>query len=413
MSNQESWHLVDECVISPLHSSLEVTPEDLVSRVSQVDSGHSRALSSSTTSSSSSKRRRDAKIKAAVASLQAKQLAERVKRDNEVRELEFQEEMVQKELEWKLECRKRELDLLRRKRDDEMAVISAQNQAEVAQLEHEILGQESNEGKASNGEISKVSKSSPSLKHYVVPSPKAISEVESKDSPCTEVKRGIVKDYVYTDSSLDRQAVSYEYSPFCTISKSLPVKNQEFREAHSNSLTLGSAQAPSAKGNESDLLTLSTATQSPQQGYYSPLSKYSCQTSATPISLPAEPPVYKDFSSPGYVSVTQSKPLAFPCDNSATTAYPTTSVTWSTNLGLGGEIPPTVGSLMGDNNVTLGSTFMGSSPDHLARTPHKPNSTAPFNHSQPSYVTQWIPATRSTSTPYFGGPSRNNYRPFL
>ena len=127
--------------------------------------------------------------------------------------------MVQKELERKLECRKRELDQLRRKRNDEMAVISAQNQAEVAQkkkkkaevaqLEHEILGQESNEGKASKDEISKVSKSSPSLKHYVVPSPKAISEVESKDSPCTEVKRGIVKKYVYTDSSLDRQAVSY------------------------------------------------------------------------------------------------------------------------------------------------------------------------------------------------------------
>ena len=96
MSSQESWHLVDECVISPLHSSLEVTPEDSVSRVSQVDSGRSRALSSSTTSSSSSKRRRDAKIKAAIANLQAKQLAERVKRDNEVREQEFQEEMAQK-----------------------------------------------------------------------------------------------------------------------------------------------------------------------------------------------------------------------------------------------------------------------------------------------------------------------------
>ena len=149
MSNQESWHLVDEYVISALHSNLEMTPEDSVSRVGQVDSGHSRALSSSTTSSSSSKRRRDAKIKAAIASLQAKQLAERVKRDNEVREQYFQEEMAQKELEWKLECRKRELELLRRKREDEMAVISAQNQAEVAQLEHEILGQESNEGKTS------------------------------------------------------------------------------------------------------------------------------------------------------------------------------------------------------------------------------------------------------------------------
>ena len=92
MSSEESWHLVDECVISPLHSSLEVTPEDLVSRVSQVDFGHLRALSSSTTLLSSSKRRRDANLKAAIASLQAKQLAERVKRDNEVREQEFQEE---------------------------------------------------------------------------------------------------------------------------------------------------------------------------------------------------------------------------------------------------------------------------------------------------------------------------------
>ena len=84
-------------MISPLHSSLEVTPEDSVSRVSQVDSGRSRALSSSTSSSSSSKRRRDAKIKAAIANLQAKQLAEQVKRGNEVREQEFQEEMAQKE----------------------------------------------------------------------------------------------------------------------------------------------------------------------------------------------------------------------------------------------------------------------------------------------------------------------------
>jgi len=39
MSNQELWHLVD-CVISLLYDSLEVTPEDLVSRVNQVDSGH-------------------------------------------------------------------------------------------------------------------------------------------------------------------------------------------------------------------------------------------------------------------------------------------------------------------------------------------------------------------------------------
>ena len=229
--------------------------------------------------------------------------------------------------------------------------------------------------KAPSDEISKVSKSSPSLKHYVVPSPKVITEVESKDRH--------LKGNVYTDSSLDRQAVSYGYSPFCTISKSVPIKNLEFHEAHSNSLTLGSAQAPVAKRNESDALTFSTAVQSP----YSPQSKYSLQTSATPISLAAEPLLHKDLSSPGYVSVSQSKPLTYPCDNSNTTALPTTSVTWSSCLGLSSDIPSTVRPLVGDNNVILGSASVGSSPDYLACTPHKPpNSTAPFNHPQPSYV---------------------------
>ena len=82
----------------------------------------------------------------------------------------------------KLERRKRELDLLRKKRQDEMAVISARNQAEVAQLEHEILGQEAIEGKDNNDQISKVSKTLPSLKRYLVPSSHAITEDESKDN---------------------------------------------------------------------------------------------------------------------------------------------------------------------------------------------------------------------------------------
>lgn len=99
MSHQGPWHLVEETVISPLHGNSEVNPDD---SISQVDSGHSKA------SSSSSRRRREAKVKAAVASLQARQLAERVKRGNKIREQEFQEEMAQREL----ECRKRELNLL-------------------------------------------------------------------------------------------------------------------------------------------------------------------------------------------------------------------------------------------------------------------------------------------------------------
>ena len=186
MNNQETWHLVDECVLSALHGSVEVTPEDSVSNASQVNSGHSGTSSSS---SSSSKRRREAKIKAAISSLQAKQLAERVNRDNQVRELELRDEMAQRELEWQLECRKRELDLLRKKREDEMAVISAKNQAEAAQLESEMLGQEYNEGR--DNETDKVSKLSPFTKRYLVPTPEVTTEVESKDSPYTNLKPGI------------------------------------------------------------------------------------------------------------------------------------------------------------------------------------------------------------------------------
>ena len=139
------------------------------------------------------------------------------------------------------------------------------------------------------------------------------------------------------------------------------------------------------------MLTFSTAVQPP----YSPESKYSFQTSATLISLPAGPLLPKDLSSPGYVSVSQPIPLAIPCDKSNTTALATTSVTWSSYLGLGAEIPPTGRSLARDNNVILGLIYMGSSPDHLASTPHKPKSTAPFHHSQPCYVhvIQWAPVT--------------------
>ena len=60
MNNQETWHLVDECVLSPLHGSVEVTLEDSVSNASQVNSGHSETSSSS---SSSSKRRREEKLR--------------------------------------------------------------------------------------------------------------------------------------------------------------------------------------------------------------------------------------------------------------------------------------------------------------------------------------------------------------
>ena len=48
---------------------------------------------------------------------------------------------------------------------------------------------------------------------------------------------------------------------------------------------------------------------------------------------------------------------------------------------------------------------------NLAQAPHKSNFTAPLNYSQPSHVTQWAPAVRSTSTPYSGGLSRYTSHP--
>ena len=57
-----------------------------------------------------------------------------MKREDKVREEEFHEEMAQRELEFKLEHWKREFELLGKKRESEKAVISGQNEAEIAQL---------------------------------------------------------------------------------------------------------------------------------------------------------------------------------------------------------------------------------------------------------------------------------------
>ena len=62
-----------------------------------------------------------------------------------------------------------------------MAIISAQDQAEVAPLENEILGQDLIEGKRSIERMVKVSQTSPSLKHYLVPCHYTVSDLKSKD----------------------------------------------------------------------------------------------------------------------------------------------------------------------------------------------------------------------------------------
>ena len=187
MSLKSTWHLVDEFVIFPLRNSPEVSPKDLISQVS--------SQNDSVRSKSSSKRKREAKMKTAVANLKAKQLVEQVKRENEVRDEEFREEMAQRELELKLEYRKREVELLRKKRESKKAINSAQNEAEIAQLEHELIGQEVVEKK----QDSKVSETVTSLKRCLVTSPNANTDAESVDkfsNHRTVLNSGMTSGYV-------------------------------------------------------------------------------------------------------------------------------------------------------------------------------------------------------------------------
>ena len=124
----------------------------------------------------------------------------------------------------------------------------------------------------------------------------------------------------------------------CAVYKPPQVNNLEFHTAQSISLTLGSVQAPVAKASEFNMVKFSTATLPPQQGLYS------FQTTATPASLNVKPLLYGDFSPPGYLTVSQRKSGSF--DKTGTPPL-TTSVTWSTYPGPGGEIPPTVSSMVG------------------------------------------------------------------
>lgn len=107
--------------------------------------------------------------------------------------------MAQRELELSFERRRQELELLRKQKEDDLATISAQEQAEKAELENQILGQVLIERQANREWMSKFSKTSPPLKHYLVPSPHAVSEFESKgvySSPYIEDETGMSMGYV-------------------------------------------------------------------------------------------------------------------------------------------------------------------------------------------------------------------------
>lgn len=122
-----------------------------------------------------------------------------MKPENEVREEEFREEMAQRELELKLECLKREFELFRKKRKSGKKVISSQNEAKLAQLEHEIIGQEVTKRNVEKNQNSMVSEKITPLKHNLVPGPNVNTDAESKDhfsNPCTELKPGMTSGYL-------------------------------------------------------------------------------------------------------------------------------------------------------------------------------------------------------------------------
>ena len=114
-----------------------------------------------------------------------------------------------------------DLELLRKKRESEKAIISAQNEAELAQLEDEIIGQEVVEKK----QDSKVSETVTSLKHCLVPGPNANTDAESMDkfsNPRTVLYSGMTSGYVsrehetseHTSLQYDKQVVvSYADTP--------------------------------------------------------------------------------------------------------------------------------------------------------------------------------------------------------
>ena len=89
--------------------------------------------------------------------------------------------MAQRDWELKLESRKRELKVVIVVKVVKV-VIAAQNEPELAQVEHEMIAQEVTERNAEKSQDNKVSETITSLKHYFVPSPNVNIDAENKDN---------------------------------------------------------------------------------------------------------------------------------------------------------------------------------------------------------------------------------------
>ena len=361
-------------------------------------------MKSKSSSTSSKRSLQEAKRKAAVATLQAKQLAQQAKRDNEVREQELLEVIAQKELELKLELRKRELELLRKKTENEEGVISAQNQAEIAKLEHEILGQESIDGKRNkvqSSEIGNVSNiDTPSLKPYLVPSPKESTGTGSKDNISSS--RADVSPVVtlgYVSQNPERAQVCADVSPVVTLGYvSQKPENIQVSADVSPVVRLGyvSQKPESTQVNANVNPAVALGYVSQQHEYISPVNATSKSFPAKVLQFPAP---YSDGRMSGIVQAQAAK-----VNVSERSTYDTqqnlfsTSVSWSTTPGprcpeiLNRETPQAAGITSANPTPTVYYNYPAAS-----NRPHL--STAPT----------WGPGNQSTSTPFQVNPTPTIY----
>ena len=119
----------------------------------------------------------------------------------------------------------------KKKRESDKAVVSAQNEAEVAQLEYETIGQEVTERNAEKYQDNKVSETVTSLKRCLVPSPNVNTDAEIMDNysnPRTELNPRMTSGYVsqeqktsdHTSLQHDKQVVvSYADTPVNATAK--------------------------------------------------------------------------------------------------------------------------------------------------------------------------------------------------
>ena len=276
----------------------------------------------------------------------------------------------------------------KKKRESEKAVISAQNEAELAQLEHEIIGKEVTERNAEKNQDNKVSETVISLKHlYLVPSPNVNTDAESKDhfsNPCTELNPGMTSGYVsqefktsdHIPLQYDKQVTSYANTPVNAVAPLLQLRHHLLKSVN-------------------PICLLSSTLKPPQQDPCNQGSEYMSQPIVTPVRLESDPQT-NAVSSCHYVNLPQ--PLV---GYSSGYTPPVTSVTWSTkpeiecSEKLSSQTPQAIPLLWSPASVSTSPVVRFPS-----LFPSWSKFESPLNHPCPSSTPLWDPSSRSSSTPH-------------